>query len=108
MPSHRSKRQSGYPEAQAAIGWKYQNGIDVNQDIDKAVQWTRKSVEQGSPSGYSNLAWMYEKGIGVKQDTSKAAEWYRKANEQGSEFAAEGLKRVSGQSGGMLARLFGR
>lgn len=77
----------GNADAQFYLAYCYSNGLGVEVDNDKAIEWYRRSAEQGNSSSQNNLGVCYSNGRGVNQDKAKAAEWYRKAAEQGEAYA---------------------
>ena len=54
----------------------YEEGQDVPQDHQKAVELFTLAASQGFPSAQCNLGFMYQKGEGVPQDDRKAFELY--------------------------------
>jgi TPR repeat protein len=83
--------EQGDADAQASLGWMYENGNGVLQDYAEAVDWYRKAAEQGNSLGQANLGWMYNNGVGVLQDYAEAVKWYRLAAEQGNARAQSKL-----------------
>lgn len=69
--------------AQCDLGNCYRQGRGVEKNLEKAVEWYRKSAEQGYDRGQYCLAGCYEKGEGVPIDKEKALQWYKKAADQG-------------------------
>ena len=63
--------------------FRYENGIDVEQNHEKAVELYTQAAEQGHVYSHFFLALCYEYGRGVETSLSKAFEWYAKAAEQG-------------------------
>ena len=63
------------------IGYLYHNGLGVEQDYKKAMEWYEKATELGNPSAMNNIGYLYQNGLGVEQDYKKAMEWYEKAVE---------------------------
>lgn len=62
----------------------YLNGDDVEnieQQPEKAFEWSVKSAKAGNVIGMFNTALYYTKGFGVKRDLEKAAQWMEKAAE---------------------------
>ncbi len=59
---------AGDAESQLLLGYNHYNGIGVEKDVEKAIQWYRKAAEQGQPHAQENLARKYYTGRGVKQD----------------------------------------
>ena len=83
--------EQGDASAQFNLGYCYKNGLGVEQDYEKAVEWYTKSAEQGIAYAQLNLGYCYDKGLGVEQDYEKAVEWYAKSAEQGDLTAQNNL-----------------
>ena len=66
------------------IALLYRDGLDVEQDGEKAIEWFEKAAEAGNSNGYYEIGCMYYYGNGVEQDYTKAMEWYEKGAEQGN------------------------
>ena len=64
----------------------------MEQDLEQAVDWFRKSAEQGFSAGQFSLGLCLYEGIGVEKDTSAGVRLWKEAAEQGSEDAKEHLK----------------
>jgi hypothetical protein len=60
----------------------YGHGSGVEQNLELAVFWLQKAVEQGYVPAYVNLGMMYEHGSGVEENKKFAARLYRQAAEQ--------------------------
>ncbi len=83
----------------------YHNGMGVQQDYHKAMEYYLKSANQGHAGAqsnigthsfyfnyqpFTNLYWsgvLYDNGKGVQQDYHKAMEYYLKAANQGHAIA---------------------
>ncbi len=76
----RKKAEQGDALAQLNLGAAYDNGMGVPRDVDKAIEWYKKSADQGLAEAQFNLA-----HILVAEDISAvgAAEYMLKAAEQG-------------------------
>ena len=76
----RKKAEAGDALAQLNLGAAYDNGMGVSRDVDKAIEWYKKSADQGLAEAQFNLA-----HILVAEDISAvgAAEYMLKAAEQG-------------------------
>ena len=62
----------------------YYQGLGVEKDYLKAMEWYQKAAAQGNANAQNNIGVLYENGgFGVEQDYSKAMEWYQKATLQG-------------------------
>lgn len=81
--------QKGDDQAQLELGYRYDKGIDLKKDHEKAVELYLKAEKQNNAMAQNNLGWAYHQGVGVKQDYAKAKEWYEKAiaNKEGSKKA---------------------
>lgn len=60
------------------IGLAYLNGIDVEKDVDRALELITGAAEAGLPEAHEQLAKMYRTGNGVRRDYRKAIEWQKK------------------------------
>jgi len=78
--------EKNYAEAQASIGWLYQSGLGVEQDVKKAMHYYLLASKQNHATAQNNLGVLYENGMGVESDLMKAREWYKKSAEQGYRF----------------------
>lgn len=78
--------QKGDSHAQVQLGYRYDEGIGLKKDHEKAVELYLKAEKQNNATAQNNLGWAYHQGLGVKQDYTKAKEWYEKAiaNKEGS------------------------
>ena len=85
------KAKLGDIDAQNNLGKCYENGRDVVQSYEKAVEWYRKAAEQGHAAAQYNLGVCYAEGRGVVQSYENAVKWYRKAAEQGEVNAQNNL-----------------
>lgn len=82
--------ENGNAEAQyelASMYGSYSSGLDV--DLDKSMEWYRRSASQGYEYSQLALAYAYSLGYNSNNDTDyvKAAEWATKAALQGNERA---------------------
>jgi TPR repeat protein len=82
------------PEEQFELGVRYDNGIDIVQDLELAAHWFRKAAEQGHAEAQFNLGCMYEDGQGVPVDYRESVRWFRKSAEQGVPRAQFELGRI--------------
>lgn len=75
--------EQGQATAQYILGWIYQNGQGVPQDLAESAKWYERAAEKGNPDAQSALGSYYMSGSGVPQDSEKAVYWFRKAADQG-------------------------
>jgi|GEM_PF-5816271 len=85
---------NGDPEAQRQLAYRYDRGIGVEEDVDLAVQWMRRSARQSYPPGQRGLGRLFERGRGVEKNYEEAVGWYRVAAEQGDVGAQINLGRM--------------
>ena len=72
MRLFRLAADQGYPRAISAVGYAYDHGIGVPQDIGKAISWYSKAVAANDPGALNNLAILYAEGCGVDRDHDHA------------------------------------
>jgi hypothetical protein len=68
-------------------GRQYFNGIEVQKDEVKAVEWFHKAAELGHADAQQQLGSCYLTGDGVTIDHAKCFEWFSKAAKQGNRSA---------------------
>jgi TPR repeat protein len=83
--------EEGHIDSQFNVALMYENGIGVDKDAKKALEWYRKASLQGSSAAQFNLGVLYENGRGTKVDFAAANEWYRAAAVQGDPLAIGNL-----------------
>ena len=71
-------------KAMACLGFCFDKGDGVGEDLPAAVKWYTMAAEQGDNVAQVNLALCFEKGRGTEKDMAKALDWHRKAAEQGN------------------------
>ena len=82
----------GNPKAMYYIGFMYAQGNGVKQDMDKAIEWWKKSADKNFAPAELNLGMTYESGEGgIDKNPEEAAKWYRKAAAQGDTQAETSL-----------------
>jgi TPR repeat protein len=71
--------ESGMRDAVLAMGWFYLNGVGIEQDIEQARRWYRKSARQGDDRAMFSLGQMaYD-----EKDFSDAQLWFTRASDKG-------------------------
>jgi TPR repeat protein len=65
----------GNPQAQAFLGFMFENGYGVSQVYDAAADLYRRAAMRGNAFGQAMLGLMYDKGHGVPQDFILAYKW---------------------------------
>ncbi len=79
----KAKAEHGDAEAQCVLGFDYQFGRGVAQDIAEAMKWYRKAADQDYAGAQLNLGVCFFYGVGIEKDEKEAVKWYRKAANQG-------------------------
>ena len=69
------------PGCLSDLAYVYQHGINVRQDLARAVELNRKAIAAGSVRALSNLGYLYLKGQGVKRDYAEALKLFAMASE---------------------------
>ena len=75
--------------AQTALGFIYQSGDGVPEDLMQAVVWYRIAADQGYAPAQFNLGLRYATGRGVLKDFVLAHMWFNIAEAHGHERARE-------------------
>lgn len=83
--------EKGNDEAQYYIGLCYHDGKGVQKDLNKALQWLKKSAEKNNENALYQLGEWYLNGDGVRKDTDEALKWYRKSADKGGAKAMSKL-----------------
>ena len=73
----------GLTDAIGDVGNLYKDGNGITQDINKAIEYYKKSIARGCGWAAKNMAEIYEYGNNVEKNDQKAFEWYKKAAELG-------------------------
>ena len=100
--------EQGVVDAQARLGYMYEEGLGVGQDYGQAAKWYERAAAQGDAGAQNNLANLYEQGLGVTQDYERGglALWpgsepeCRGCREQSRQPLRAGLGRAQGLCGG--------
>lgn len=68
--------------AQCNLGWCYETGFGVPQDMKEAIRFWEISAKNGNAMAQFNLGVCYDFGKGVKRDIVKAVKYYEVAASQ--------------------------
>ena len=71
--------EAGDPEAQANVGYMYEEGLGVSQQFDAAVSWYEKAAASGSMQANHNLGMIYAEGRGKPQSWVRALRYFEVA-----------------------------
>jgi len=93
--------ETGDPIAENQLGFAYEHGREVPQDIHQAMVWYRRAAQHGNAVAQYNLAFLVERGATAPPDLFSAAVWYRRAAEGGLPLAQTriGLMHEVGEGG---------
>lgn len=72
----------GFDAAMNRLGYLFENGLGVTQDVTQAFEWYRQAAEQGGEYNYQaqfNLGRCYRQGLGCSVDLERAEERLRQA-----------------------------
>ncbi len=90
------KRDDLYDEntramASNSVGYMYEKGEGVLQNLAKAFEFYKKGAEMGYEVSQYNVALMHYRGIAVKKDNAEGLKWYRASAENGYSLAQSQL-----------------
>ena len=83
-----------YAEAEAQLGYMYQNALGVEADYAAAMEWNNRAAQQGNAQGMEQIGYLYQNGYGVTQNLDEAGRWYTRAKDAGSERAVALLEQT--------------
>lgn len=87
--------KAGDPEAAYYLSDFYTRGRGVPQDLETAVQWLQRAVEEDYIPAKIELARFYQTGKGgLKKDPAQALKWYSEAAEKGNGLAMFEIARM--------------
>ena len=80
--------QKNDPDAQYNLGYMYETGDGVDQDLQQAKKWYEKAAKQNQPDAQYALAvlYYYDNGV-IKQNYAEAKKWFEKAAYNGDDYA---------------------
>ncbi|MEE9250136.1 MAG: tetratricopeptide repeat protein [Alphaproteobacteria bacterium] len=76
---YRLAAERGHVDAQANLGYAYEQGRGVTLDFAQAAKWYRKAAERGDVVAQANLGTLHANGLGVEQDDVQAHMWFNLA-----------------------------
>jgi len=78
----------GSVEAMGAAGWLYQQGLGVEPDADRALDYYTQAYEAGEDEYGLRIAWMHVQGLGMEPDRIQGEEWFRRVIDERDNSAA--------------------
>ena len=67
------------PHAQTLLAFLFENGIEVDANMDRAAFWALRAAYNGYPPAMRLIASIYEKGTWQTKDKNLAAAWKKRA-----------------------------
>ncbi len=86
--------ETEYPLAECQVGYCYLEGIGVEKDISKAVEWTKKGAIHGDRDAQYNFAIMILDKSFEGYEKEDAIYWLNKAAKQEHELAIIKLQEI--------------
>jgi len=80
----RRAAEQGDATAQTYVGYLYEKGLGVPQNLAEALTWYRKAADQGYAPAQKNIGNVYQQGAGTSRDYGEAMRWFRLAADQGN------------------------
>src|SRR5579864_2874174 len=80
----RQAAEQGDATAQTYVGYLYERGLGVPQNLAEALTWYRKAADQGYAPAQKNIGNLYQQGAGTSRDYAEAMRWFRLAADQGN------------------------
>lgn len=81
----RESAEKGNSDTQYELGWRYVDGVGVEQNATNAVAWFEKAADAGDSFAQMMLAVMYLQGKGTEYNKSESIKWFQRAIENGLE-----------------------
>ncbi len=88
----RRSRQGDGP-SQILLGYCYQNGIGVTQNLKEAVYWYQQAIDINETQASLHLGLCHERGLGVPKDYDRARLLFQRATDKGIADAQFALAR---------------
>ena len=85
---------NGQVSAMCNLGYAYNTGQGVREDMAEAIKWYRKASERGDAIAQYNLGLCYLEGTGVRRSLRLAICWLKKAAGAGHKSAKRKLARL--------------
>ncbi len=83
-----SRANQGSDYAQFYLAKRYQKGMGVTQDSQKAIEWYTRAANQNVTPAQLNLGIMYVRGEGVAVNEQQARLWLERAAKRGDNRAS--------------------
>lgn len=80
--------------AQFRVATAYEQGIDVDRDLQVSLKWYMKAARQLHAASQYKVGYFYENALGVTKNIDVAMSWYKKARANGSDKASLRLNKT--------------
>lgn len=87
----RNRAANGNPNSEFLLGYLFEHGHGVPQDLAQAITNYQAASSQGNSVAQNNLASLYQRGLGVPRDLQKARELYLSSVRQNNSAAQTNL-----------------
>lgn len=87
--------ERGVADAQYGIGFMYESGWGVEEDLSKAFRWYQLAAQQGHEQSQFNLGVLYREGKGVARNDALGLYWIQTAADGGDQRALNYLKNLN-------------
>ena len=77
------------------LGYMYEHGLGVPQDLKQARAWYEKAAAQDEPYAVGQLGVLYANGKGVTPSYRRAREYYKRAIQLGNSKAPENMDKLT-------------
>jgi uncharacterized protein len=84
----------GNPTAAYELGYMYENGDGLEQNLEQSARWYLKAADLGDAAGEAAVGQLYEDGNQVAENWDTAAQWYAKSAQQGNRIGEFRLGRA--------------
>ena len=86
--------EQGVPAAQSYLGFMFETGRGVPQNLTEAAMWYRRAAEQGDSLAQYSLGLLYDRGQGVPRDIVEASKWLNLSTAAAPRRAREARARI--------------
>ena len=86
--------EEGKPESQFRLALMYREGQGTVKNLQKAIEWHKKAVQQNYRPSIHELGVTYLYGYGTNANQTKALEYFEKGHELNYALSTEALARI--------------
>lgn len=78
----------GSTEAMGNVGWLYEQGLGVEANPQRAMQYYQQAYQAGENEFGLRIAWMYIHGVGMNPDRNQGEQWFRRIIQERNDSSA--------------------